>query len=361
MYPASPRAHSERHVLAAASTHRHAACDRPDAIGPSSANGGPSRPRHGPPLEELGFDKAYRRVHLPAHELQNHDRRLEFWDGATSTAFEVREPVSPYHERPSQRLATLAERIASVRGHPIQCFGTMDLVLPGPDGRPARLMQADQSLYLQPHRANLVGPSAMVVGENHYPDVVLEVDLSTDVRRHKLGLYAAWGFPELWVDVPDEARRPRKPRGATIYVLANGAFQEVAESRAFPGWRSEDIHLALNEERLSAHTAAILERLGALLGERDGTGPDDDPMLRSQRQQARSEGRDAGRQEAFASELERRAAMVRFLMISRHLEVAADFPLGQPGFAEADPERLMSAAMNCENETEFIMRLADDG
>ena len=346
-------------------TVSHAASNRPSAAGKldteSSANGGPPRPRLGPPLDELHFDDAYRRVHLPADKLEDYERRVEFWDGKTSTAYEVREPTSPYHERPSQRLAALAERIAQVRGHPIVCFGTMDLLLLDADGRPARMMQADQSLYLHPHRANIVGPSAMVVGKNHYPDVVLEVDLSTDVRRHKLKLYEAWGFPELWVDVPDEAQHPRKPRGTMLYVLRDGAFQEAAESRAFPGWRAEDIHVALNEEQLSGHTVATLERLGAVLGEREGTGPDDDPMLRSQRQQARREGHDTGLQEAFASELERRAAMVRFLMVSRHLEVAADFPLGQPGFAEADPERLMSAAMNCEDKADFLSRLSDDG
>ena len=350
MHWVSPRTRTTSH----AASNRPSGAERPSVE--SSANGAPG-PRLGPPLEELHFDDAYRRVHLPADKLEDYERRVEFWDGRTSTAYEVREPTSPYHERPSQRLAALAERIAIVRGHPIECFGTMDLLLLGPDGRPARMMQADQSLYLHPHRANIVGPSAMVVGENHYPDVVLEVDLSTDVRRHKLKLYEAWGFPELWVDVPDEAQHPRKPRGTMLYVLCDGAFQEAAESRAFPGWRAEDIHQALNEEQLSARTVATLERLGAVLGEREGTGPDDDPMLRSQRQQARLEGL----QEAFASELERCAAMVRFLMVSRHLEVAADFPLGQPGFAEADPERLMSAAMNCENEADFLSRLSDDG
>ena len=323
----------------------------------ATANGG-VRARPGPPLEQLGFDHAYRRFHLPANALEDYEGRLEFWDGATSTALEVREPTSPYHERPSQRLAVLAERIAQVRGHPLQCFGTMDLVLPGPDGRPGRLMQADQSLYLHPHRANLVGPKAMVVGENHYPDVVLEVDLTTDVRRHKLTLYEAWGFPELWVDVPDNAWRPRKPRGTTVYVLDDGVLRESAESRALPGWRAEDIHIALNEERLSERTVAVLERIGAVLGARAGTGPDDDPLLRSQRRQARQEGFKAGRQaarkEGLARELEGLAAMVRSVMISRHLDVAEDFPLREPGFADADPTHVIAAAAQCRDEADFL-------
>ena len=323
----------------------------------SVANGGPVRPRPGPPLAELGFDRGYRRFRLPADELEDYDGRIEFWDCATETALEIREPVSPYHERPSQRLAVLAERIAQVRGSPVQCFGTMDLALNRPDGRPGRIMQADQSLYLHPHRANVVGPAAMVVGENHYPDVVLEVDRSTDVRRHKLKLYEAWGFPELWVDVPDEAPQRRKPRGTTIYVLDDGAFRESGDSRAFPGWRADDIHRALNEETLSLHTVAILERLGTALGEREGTGPDDDPLLRSQRQQAREEAREEARQEAFAVELERRAALVRRQLAARGVDAPADFPLDQPGFAEATLEALVEAALSCKNEADFLARL----
>ena len=35
----------------------------------------------------------------------------------------------------------------------------------------------------------------MVIGEHDFPDVVLEVDYSTDVRRGKLGLYEALGLP----------------------------------------------------------------------------------------------------------------------------------------------------------------------
>ena len=52
-------------------------------------------------------------------------------------------------------------------------------------------------------RARLSGSKAMMEGEDDFPDVVLEVDHTTDVRRAKLGLYEAWGFPEVWVEVPD--------------------------------------------------------------------------------------------------------------------------------------------------------------
>ena len=48
------------------------------------------------------------------------------------------------------------------------------------------------------------------VGLDALPDVVLEVDNTTDVRRGKLGLYESWGFPEVWVVVPDEPE-PNRP------------------------------------------------------------------------------------------------------------------------------------------------------
>ena len=335
---------------------RHQHATRDDVATPKAdANGASFQPTPGPPLAKLGFDDRYKAFHLPAAQLETYEGRLEFWDRSTQTALMVREPTSPYHERPSQLLAALAERIAAVRGKPIRCFGTMDLTLLGKDGRPARMMQADQSLYLHPGRANIVGPSAMVVGQNHYPDVVLEVDRTTDVRRHKLQLYEAWGFPEVWVDVPDESPHPAKRRGMTIHLLKGAAFEVATHSRAFPGWAAEEIHVALNEEALSERTVAALHRVGSALGAREGTGPDDDPLLRAQRAEARQEGR----QEAYKSELERRAALIRELLIARGLEVAADFPLNEPGFAEASVEEIAQAALECEDEARFVARLRE--
>ena len=308
----------------------------------------PFRSSPDPLLAELHADGAYRRFRLPASEVRDYEGRYEVWDRASETALMVREP-SPFHELPSQVLAALVERIAEVRGKPIRCYGSMDMAVLGADGRPRRIMQADQSLYLHPERANLVGRSAMVVGDNHYPDVVLEVDRSTDVRRHKLKLYQDWGFPEVWVDVPDEAPRPRAKRGATIYVLTGDGYAAVAESQAMPSWTAAEIHTALNEPRLSEATVAVLERIGAALGQREGTGPDDDPLLRSQRNRLR--------EELLAEELERRARFVRRQLLSRGIAVAGNFPLQVPGFAAASVEAAADAALHCEDAADFAARL----
>ena len=290
-------------------------------------------------------------VHLPADELERSDQRLEYWDGATQTAW-ICEPTSPYHERPSGRLTRFTERIAQVRGAPIESYGSMDLRQH--DG-PRSIMQADESVYLHPGSARLPGPSAMVIGVDDYPDVVLEVDHTTDVRRGKLGLYESWGFPEVWVEVPDEAApsRPRSRRpGLTIHVLEDGVYRAAPESRAFPGWKAEEIHAALNEPALSAQTSAVLERVGKLLGEREGTGPDHDPLLRSQRRRGFERGLEQGR-------AEERARLCR--MAARKFDDDTAQRLAVLLERTADPDRLAQAGIRiieCATGAELLDRVA---
>ncbi len=291
-------------------------------------------------------------VHLPRAELEHFDRRLEYWDAATETAW-VCEPATSYHERPSRLLPQLAVLIAKVRGSRIESYGSMDLLLRDEHGEPQFIMQADESLYLHPDRASLPA-AAMVVGEDDFPDVVLEVDHTTDARRGKLSLYESWGFPEVWVDVPD-APSPNRPRGLrpglTIHLLEDGHYRVAVESHAFPGWTATEIHTALNEPAPSTRTSAVLERVGGTLGAREGTGPDDDPLLRSQRRAGFERGRAQGRAEA-------RAAMVRQILRSRGIEVSEGFPAGAVAFAAASEAVLLSAALACKDQTDFLAALA---
>ena len=183
--------------------------------------------------------------HLPASEIDHYEGRLEFWDGVTETAWKVCEPTSIQHEQPSRQLVLMAGQFAMVRGSRIVSFGSADLVRLDAAGRRRWLMQADEVLYLHPDRVRLQGP-AIDVDEDPLPDVVLEVDHTTDVRRRKLGIYKESGFPEIWVLVPWEAsvRRP----GLTIHVRRGGEYREEGESRVFPGWRAEEIHRALTDD-----------------------------------------------------------------------------------------------------------------
>ena len=283
-------------------------------------------------------------VRLPRDRIDRFEGRLEYWDAATETAW-ICEPTTPYHERPSRLLTKLAALIAQVRGSPIECYGSMDLLLRDSRGEPRRIMQADESVYLHPAHAKLPRAPAMVVGEHDFPDVVLEVDHTTDVRRGKLPLYESWGFPEVWVEVPD-APSPSRPRGRrpglTIHLLEGGRYRVAVESRAFPGWRADEIHVALNEPTPSARTSAVVERVGAALGVREGTGPDDDPLLRSQRCQGFERGR---------------AEMVRRILLSRGIEVTQGFPSDATAFAAASEDLLLDAALACADEAEFLATL----
>ena len=228
------------------------------------------------------------------NEIGDYDHRVEFWDADTETAFEVREPTTPYHESPTMRLAGLAERIAATRGAGIVVLGASDLLLRDRHGNRHRILQADQIVYTGP-TPKLPTGAAVEVEAGELPDVVLEVDVTTDVRRGKLALYEKWGFPEIWVEVPKRRApsRPNRTPGLTIHLRTRHGYVQSPTSAAFPTWSAAEIHTALNEAEgaMSPATAAALRRVGKLMRQATGTGPDDDPFLQAERAEARLEAR----------------------------------------------------------------------
>ena len=295
-------------------------------------------------------------VYISRADIADYEGRFEFWDADTEIAL-VCEPTSYYHERPAHRLARLTDRIAAVRGSPIEAVGHTDLLVRNARGERQRIMQADQILFLRPVQTIPHG-KAIEVGMDALPDVVLEVDNTTDVRRGKLGLYESWGFPEVWVEVPDEPEpnRPRSLRpGLTIHLRGEDGFRTVPASRALPGWTAEEIHRALNEVALSEDTAQVLHRVGATMGAAQGTGPDDDPFLRRQRRESRAagyaegqaKGLDEGRKEGM------RAAVLQ-VFESRGIPVSVSFPERLAEMEPASAAALVRAAMECRDERDFL-------
>ena len=272
-------------------------------------------------------------------------RKLEYWHAATEIAWMVREPVSRWHERPTRRLARLLERIVEARGSDVECLGSTDLRIREPDGALTDLMQADETVYLHPAGANLPQGPQLIVGEDAYPDVVLEVDNTTDVRRGKLVAYAEWGFPEVWVEVPKSAS-PSRPAGLspglTIHLLEEGRYRESPESRTFPGWGAEEIHRALNEPVMSEDTKKDLRRVGHALGEREGTAPEDDPLRSRMERRAR------------AAEL---AGVVRTILRQRGLAVSDGFLAKPESLLAPSREAVLDAAFTADDETDFLLRL----
>lgn len=286
-----------------------------------------------------------RPVRIPRDAVADYQGRIEYWDAATETAWVVREPVTVYHEAPGQPLNALLTRIGAVRGAPILTLGTADLLLRDARGEWRRILQADQIVYLDPLETRPQG-AAVEVGADHLPDVVLEVDYVTDVRRGKLGLYEAWGFPEVWVEVPASGS-PRRQPGLTIHRRTAHGYEVVPASVALPGWTAAEIHAALNEASLSEATCAALERVGRVLGEGAGTGPDDDVWLGAQRREARAAGVAAGRAEGCAE-------IVRAILRNRGLAVSERLAVRLAG---QDPEVLAAAALTCRDEADLLARL----
>ena len=276
---------------------------------------------------------------LPAGKLESYEYRLEFWDGDTETAWKVCEPTSIEHEEPSRRLVEMATRVASVRGSRILYFGSADLVRRDAAGRKRWLMQADEVLYLHPDRVRLAGP-AIDVDADPLPDVVLEVDHTTDVRRRKLGIYKENGFPEIWVLVPWESsvRRP----GLAIHMRHGEGYREERTSRAFPGWRAEEIFRALTEAPMSAGAWRALERVALAMGAREGTKPEDDPLMRLHSARARTT---------------ERVDMVVGALRARGIEAALDAGEDRELVAGVPGDALMEAALACTDAPDFRRRV----
>ena len=297
--------------------------------------------------------------HLPERALESYEGRLEFWDGLTETAWKVSEPTSVQHEGPSRRLVELATRVAMLRGSRIVSFGASDLVRRDAAGRRRWLMQADEVLYLHPERVRLAGP-AIDVEADPLPDVVLEVDHSTDVRRRKLGIYRGSGFPEIWVLVPWESSR-RAP-GLAIHVRGDEGYREAEESRACPGWKANEIFGALTEAPWSAETVRAAERVALAMGAREGTRPEDDPFTRSLSAKAQEAGREEGRAESDArgyargrNEMLRES--VRAVLAGRGIEAVLDSSEDRALFGALPAEILMAAALACTGEADFRRRV----
>ena len=286
-----------------------------------------------------------------AEVAQEDGPRIEYWDAEDGFAWMVREGPTRAHEIPAHGLSALLERVSQARGARIICCGATTFYERGPAGEHIRAMEADQTVFLDADRAWTMPSPPTVLGEDPAPDVVLEVDHTTDARRRKLREYEKWRFPEVWVEVPDAPHRSRprnRPSALTIHVLCGetGRYAEAAASRALPGWTAAEIHLALNEPQRSAETWQALERVGRALGEREGNAPGDDPIMGRLLADARQEGIATTVRDILA---QRGIAHSRALYTSDRLSAHTT-------------ERLVAAALACRSEADFLARLrATDG
>ncbi len=137
-----------------------------------------------PPADDVGVAHGFpgcRPIRVSRNEITDFEGRFEYWDADTEIAWQACEPTSIHQELPGRRLARLTERIAAARGAPIESYGSGDLMVRDAQGRERVIQQADDVLYLHPAKVRRLG-HAIEVHHDDLPDVVLEADLTTDVR-----------------------------------------------------------------------------------------------------------------------------------------------------------------------------------
>ena len=294
-------------------------------------------------------------VPMSCEEIADYEGSYEYWEAATETAWVLRD-TSPRHEHPGSRLAALVSDIGKMRGKPIAMYGTADLQERGPDGARLYAARPDQMIYLD---CPVDPPRMIVVGNYPLPDVVFEVDLTTDIRDRKLDLYASWGVPELWVDVPNaDMPSKRKRPGLTIYLIDSGAYRESPESEAFPTWSARDIHTALNEPWTSSITVATLRRVGETMGRLAGTRAEDDPFVAAERRLGRLAGLREGREEGHETLRQERLATVERLLTARDIPVAGRLSEFADRIAALPHEAVLDAALQSRDLADFVRRLA---
>ena len=304
-------------------------------------------------------------IPMTLEQFDNYEGGVEYWSRERETALICRDG-SPAHEVPGGRLPGLLTRVEQERGSAIFCCGALKMVTVDVGGETAEGMHPDQSVYLRPGEWIPSGRRT-IIGRDPRPDVVLEVDNTTDVRRHKLGVYARWGFPEVWVETPDEPF-PSRPRrvvpGLTIYILDRDEYRIGAESVALPTWGALEIHAALNEAPVSEDTIECLVRVGRTLGDREGTGPMDDVQISGYMRRSH----DVGHREGFARGLEQGQAKARREALAyaatgalrlRGIPLSENFGR-RVAATTTSPEAMLRAAQLCATEADF-WALLDSG
>ena len=195
---------------------------------------------------------------------------------------------------------------------------------------------------------------------------------TTDVLRRKLAIYLEARFPEVWVLVPPGSRRAG-PARVTIHVRGGNGYRTAQESAAIPGFKTDEIFRALTERPWSGSTAGAVERVARAMGEREGTGPEDDPLSRSLIREGDATGFARGQSEGEATGYERgksegeargrreeRVAMVRAVLRSRGVAMSPKLEEELPALAGDTPaEALMAAALACTDAADFFRRVQE--
>ena len=99
-----------------------------------------------------------------------------------------------------------------------------------------------------------------------------------------------------------------------------------------------------------------LERTAPAMGAREGTEPEDNPLMRSQSTGAWTKGHARGLGEGHAHE---RMALVAATLRARGIEVTLDLAMNRALLIELSDDALMAAALACTGEADFRRRIRE--
>ena len=156
--------------------------------------------------------------------------------------------------------------------------------------------------------------------------------------------------------------------GLAIHVRHDEGYREEGESRAFPGWRSEEIHRALTEDPMSEGAWRALERVALSMGAREGTEPEDDPLMRSHGARTRTkahaqrhrEGHVQGHREGLVEgRSEMLAANVLTVLKARSIAVVRDPKELRELLGAMSGDAALAAALACTDAADFRRRIRE--
>lgn len=167
------------------------------------------------------------------------DIRLSYYRGR----MEISMP-SPEHEEYVDLIQDLTRLLVRTLGLRMESRGTALLKRE----MSATGAQPDGCFYIQ-HAAQIIGKRQLDLSVDPPPDIVVEVDLSTD-SLGKFSLYATLEVPELW-----------RYDGVLfeMYHLVGAQYQEAHTSRAFPFLTADVMTKAIEQSKQFGQDAALDE------------------------------------------------------------------------------------------------------
>ncbi|HEX7956995.1 MAG TPA: Uma2 family endonuclease [Pyrinomonadaceae bacterium] len=106
--------------------------------------------------------------------------------------------------------------------------------------------EPDTCFYVQ-NAAHVVGKRRINLDTDPPPDVVVEIDMSSD-SLYKLPIYAALGVPEIW---------RYDGRGTHFYKLAGENYEVTQDSIAFPTLTAQDLTQYVERSKIEGQTAVL--------------------------------------------------------------------------------------------------------